>query len=153
MISKLKEILREGNARLVFAASIVLFSVILSVTSGFVVLLPIGVNPFFEIERLAIIGVIVVLVSLNAAALAHNYSIQKKAAGKSSIFGAFAAFFTTSCPVCQPVLLVWLGFGGASAALSNYGIYIGLVSILLLLVSLHFSLKCNSCGVGQSGKH
>lgn len=90
---------------------------------------------------------IVFLISLNGTITIHNYDLKKEYS-KNSFLGGFIAFFASTCPVCQPIWLIWLGFGSVSAFLSGIGLYIGLLSIILLTISLYYSLKSvSSCPI------
>jgi hypothetical protein len=51
------------------------------------------------------------------------------------------ALITTACPICQPIWLVWLGLGSATAFLSEVSIYLATSSIFLLGFSLYKSTE------------
>ncbi len=62
-------------------------------------------------------------------------------ASKLGAAGGFMGAFASACPICQPVWLLWLGFGSVSAFLADWSIYIFAASLLLLAFSIHASLQ------------
>ncbi|MDO8553382.1 MAG: hypothetical protein Q7S22_01130 [Candidatus Micrarchaeota archaeon] len=141
----IKNALSEGRWRIAIIAMAVI-TPLLAVTSNIIVLSTLSITPTLELSRLIMVIIIAILMSLNITVVMYNYKQGKKTDKKTTLAGTLSALFTTACPICQPVWLFWIGLGSASAFLSEITIYFGLASILLLLVSLHFSLK------GVSGK-
>ncbi len=128
---------------------------LLAITSNIIVLSNLSINPTLELPRLAMVIVIAILMSINIAVAVYNYKQGKKIGKKTTVAGAISALFTTACPICQPVWLFWIGLGSASAFLSEITIYFGIASILILLISLHFSLKgvYGKCEVNIDGEN
>ncbi len=59
-----------------------------------------------------------------------------------AFLGSFAALFTTACPLCFPLLLSWVGVGGATAlAISSNAVPIQLASVALLGVSIYYATR------------
>ena len=142
------EVLKQARYRTVFVMLLVVLTPIFAVTSDIIVPSTLELNPIADPIKIALMFMIAVLMSLNGTVLFHNYEAKKKAGKKTTVLGTIAALFTTTCPICQPIWLVWLGFGSASAFLADISIYVALLSISLLIVSLYFSLKSsNKCEV------
>ncbi|HQT44643.1 MAG TPA: hypothetical protein PLO51_01575 [Candidatus Micrarchaeota archaeon] len=119
-----------------------------------VVVSPLSINPEINLLQAAIIEFIAILASFGIAIAAFQFvefrAVPKKSVG-SGILGAGAggsalAAFATSCTICQPIWLVWLGFGSASVFLVNYSIYISFASIMLLLYSINSGMRAISKG-------
>jgi len=149
----LSEIFSNIKYRLAFAAMALVLMPIFAVTSDIIVLSTLEFNPIADPFKIALMIMIVTLIALNGTVLLHNYDARKSLGKKTTLLGSLTALFTTTCPVCQPIWLVWLGFGSASAFLAQISLYVGLLSISLLLVSLHYSLKpiYNTCEVKVNG--
>jgi len=148
---------------LVFAAILTILLPLYAVLTDIVVLgNPIILNPAINTAGAALILAIAFLSSLGFTIAAyqvfeqHTFS-KKSAAG--SMFGAGAggsvlAAFATACTVCQPIWLVWLGFGSASAFLIDYGNYIAMASIAILLYSINSGLRAitEGCQTNKTAK-
>ncbi len=128
---------------------------IFAITSNIVVPSTLQLNPSAEPIKIIMMLMIVILMSINLTVLFHNYEMRKGTVKQSTILGTLGAPFTTACPICQPIWLVWLGFGSFTAFLSDISIYIGILSFGLLLLSLHNLLKAASstCEVKKNGKN
>ena len=150
----LGSIMARRRYALAFGICLLIIAPVLSVTSNIVVPSVPDINPGAEPLDIVLVGLIAALISLNAAVLIHNLDARAEG-GKTGVVGTIAAFFTTACPVCQPIWLVWLGLGSATAFLAEYGRYVSLASIGLLGISLHYSLKSASgtCEVKTNGKN
>ncbi|MEM3060026.1 MAG: hypothetical protein QXW70_01745 [Candidatus Anstonellales archaeon] len=147
----LRNILSKREYTLLFSLLFLIFFIILSITSNFIVPLPLQINPFTDPLLLLIIFCISLLISLNATLLFYNHSNKEKHTLplKLSVIGSTLAFFTTSCPFCYPPLLMWAGLGSAAAFISGFNLSLGLISIVFLALSIHFLLKrqCSNCEV------
>ena len=73
---------------------------------------------------------------------------QKAARGKRSIAGtgrafggALLSFFSVGCPVCNKVVVLLLGLGGAMTIFNPLRPYLGLASIVLLGVTLFLRVR------------
>jgi hypothetical protein len=134
-------------------AGAAVFGVLLSVSSGIVVPVIWDISPLADPFRIAMAGITAVLFGLNVGVLAHNYDQRTEASGSTSmtLLGAFAAFMTSSCLVCQPFILFSLGLGGIGALMAGLSLIIGLFSIAMLAISLRGGLETSSgaCGVGR----
>jgi hypothetical protein len=139
----------------VFALATAVLGIVLGVTSNIIVPSALDLNPVAEHAGIGVTAVIVLLMGLNTTVLFHNVTMKAAGGGGMAVLGSFGALFTTACPVCQPIWLVWLGLGSATAFLAEIGLYVGLFSIGLLLVSLHYSLKSatGTCEVKTDGKN
>lgn len=126
-----------------------------AILTDMVVLSPLSPNPSLKPLEASLILIVAILASLGftiaAFQLRELHSISRKSAG-GSILGAGAggsvlAAFATTCAICQPVWLVWLGLGSASVFLTDYSLYIALASILVLLYSITCGLRSiSACG-------
>jgi hypothetical protein len=150
----LGSILATSRYSLAFGLALIVVTPIISVTSNILVPSTLEINPGAEPLDMLLVGAIAGLIAINSAVLLHNFDM-KAGINKGGPAGALVAFFTTACPVCQPVWLVWLGLGSATAFLAEFGRYISIMSIALLGVSLHYSLKSASgvCEVKIHGKN
>ncbi len=148
------DVLRQARYRVLFVILLVILAPIFAVTSDIIVPSTLELNPIADPVKIVLMVLIVTLMALNGAVLFHNYEARKNV-GKTTVLGTVGALFTTTCPVCQPIWLVWLGFGSASAFLADISIYVALLSLSLLFVSLHYSLKSvyNTCEVNLNGKN
>jgi hypothetical protein len=73
---------------------------------------------------------------------------QKAAQGKRSFFsggrafgGALLSFFSVGCPVCNKVVVLLLGLGGAMTIFNPLRPFLGLASIVLLSVTLFLRVR------------
>lgn len=150
----LESVFGSGRYRLAFVIALAVLSPLLAVSSNIVVPSTLDINPGAEAPDILLVGAISVLIALNLSVLLHNLELSAPVNGGGAL-GAFAALFTSACPVCQPIWLVWLGFGSATAFLAEFGRYISVLSIAMLAVSLHHSLKAASgtCEVKIDGKN
>ncbi|MEW6036615.1 MAG: hypothetical protein AB1529_08450 [Candidatus Micrarchaeota archaeon] len=142
-LEPLAAVLGQWRYRTAFLALLVILLPLLSVSSSTIIPWTLELNPTAEAPKIAIMGAVASLMALNGAVLLHNYEAMK-AAGGTTALGTLAALFTSACPVCQPIWLVWLGLGSATAFLADIGLYMGLLSLGLLVFSLHNSLKAAS---------
>ncbi|MBI5223917.1 hypothetical protein HY990_05865 [Candidatus Micrarchaeota archaeon] len=139
----------------VFLLIMVLFSPLLAITSDILILSTLTINPLVDPVKILIIGAIVFLMSINGTLMFHNYETRAKSGVKTTALGVIGAFFTTACPICQPIWLVWLGLGSVTAFLADISIYVGIFSVVLLLISIVYSFKSASsvCEVKINGKN
>lgn len=110
-----------------------------------------GINPSIELVRVLPIAIVVLLAALLLAMQWLDWnraSDTKLIPSKTGLAGSMAGFFATGCPICQPIWLVWLGLGQASLFLIDLSVWISLVSIALLIYSLHAKLNEN-CQIGS----
>jgi len=89
-----------------------------------------------------------ILISLQVFAIKNKQKALKSA--NVGFIGAFLSFFNTTCPFCKPLLLSLIGFSG-SIAILKFGFALAIISMLLLLVSIHLVTlnldKSNCCSV------
>lgn len=121
------------------------FWILLAATSNIMSFAPGGieVNPLAEPGRILITIVTSVLFGLNAGVLMSGYEMKGEVASATSrvtVIGALTALFTSSCPVCHPLLLAGLGLGCIGSILGDLSLWIGLFSIVMLAISLNGSL-------------
>ncbi|MEM2138344.1 MAG: hypothetical protein QW568_04615 [Candidatus Anstonellaceae archaeon] len=139
----------EPKYRLLAAIFFLLLLPIYAILTDIVIISPLSVNPNIKLLEAFLIIMVAILASLGFTIAAYQLSmlhtVSKKSVG-GSVLGAGAggsvlATFATSCTICQPIWLVWLGFGGISAALVDYSLPIALFSIALLLFSINSGFK------------
>lgn len=125
-----------------------------AVLTDIVILSPLALNPNIRPLEAALVFCVGILAALGftiaAFQLAEMRIASKKEIG-SGLVGAGAggtalATFASACTVCQPVWLFWLGLGSATAFLADYGAYILLASIALLLYSISTGLRAVAQG-------
>jgi hypothetical protein len=89
-----------------------------------------------------------ILISLQVFAIRNRQKAMKSA--NVGFVGALISFFNTTCPFCKPLLLSLIGFSG-SLAILKFGFALAIISMLLLLVSIHLVAlnidKSNCCSV------
>ena len=144
-----------------YAALFIVFSalalLVFSITSNILVPSTLSINPIAELPGFVLTVAIAVLSALNVTVLLHNHDILREGSkpGRATIAGSVAGFFASACPLCQPIWLVWLGLGSATGFLASIGLYVGLLSIGLLLLSLNYSLKSanGTCEVKMNAKN
>ncbi len=147
-LQKLHAIFSSPKYGVVFLATTIVFGAIIAVTSDIIIFPSLQLNPIAQPLQIGIISIIVFLLAANTSVLVQNFDLRKDTGGKTTtLFGTAAAFFTTACPVCQPIWLVWIGAGSATAFLSDVSILIGIASIAMLLFSLNILLKEDFCEV------
>lgn len=148
-LDALGKVFGESRYRLAAAVIAVAVTPVLAITSNILSPDGLALNPFAEPVRIAMVAAIAAAMAVNGAILLHNMEMRKARGGKATMLGAVSAFFTSACPVCQPVWLVWLGLGSVTAFLSDIGPYVGAFSLAMLAVSIHYSLKSaeNVCEV------
>jgi hypothetical protein len=151
----LSEVFSQARYQNAFVLLLFVLTPLLAITSDIFVLATMQFNPILDQFKASLMAVIVVLMSLNATVVLHNYEKRKPAMKSTTALGAtVAAFFTTACPVCQPIWLLWFGLGSATVFLAEISVYVALLSIALFVFSLHYSLKSvsNICEVKPHGK-
>ena len=143
----LGEVFAQNRYKYVLLILFLVLVPVFAITSDVIVTSTLTLNPTSEPLQIALMFGIVLLMALNGAVVFHNYETRKVSNKSTTLVGAVTALFTSTCPICQPVWLVWLGFGSASAFLASISLYLGLLSLAFLLVSLHYSLKSvsNTC--------
>lgn len=130
-----------------YAALLVFFLVSLlpaySILTNFVILDPLSVNPSVKPFSAALMLFTAALSALGFTIAAYQLIEFKMLSqgSKAGIGGTILSFFSSACPICQPVWLFWLGLGSAGAFLADFGIYVLLASIAILLFSIHLGLK------------
>ena len=140
-LNAVTEVLGKPRYRNVLVILLLVLAPIFSLTSDIIIPSTLEFNPISDPMKIVLMSVIVLLMSINGSVLLHNYEARKSMGKKTTILGTLTALFTTTCPVCQPIWLVWLGFGSATAFLAEVSIYLSMLSIGSLLLSLHYSLK------------
>ncbi len=140
-----KEVFSNKKYFLFALIMLVAVTIIYSVLTDILLIIPqVEINPKLNYLNLLLIFLIGILTSLVLSftfyRLKKNW--QMNSGEKTGFIGSLIGVFASVCPICQPIWLVWLGLGSASAFLIDYSTYIALASIALLLVSLH--LACQS---------
>ena len=132
------------------ALFVLLFLVLLpiyAVLTDILVISPLSLNPAIKPLETVLILAISVLAALGFTLGAFElelHAVSRKSVG-GSVLGAGAggstlAVFASACTVCQPVWLFWFGLGSVTTFLADYGIYILLASMALLLYSINAGL-------------
>jgi hypothetical protein len=117
-------------------------------------------NPNILPVEAGLVLLVAILASLGFTLGAFQVFELRTASRKSiggSIIGAGAggtvlAAFASACSVCQPVWLFWLGLGSATAFLADYGLYVLLASLAILVYSLNAGLTAIVCGCPVHGR-
>ncbi|MBI4044735.1 MAG: hypothetical protein HY392_03425 [Candidatus Diapherotrites archaeon] len=147
----IKEVLATPAYALGFLALTIILVPLYVILTGMLLLNPIEPNPKIEpinaflIILIAVLSGLVIVVTL----FKLKQNIAGKQSGKTGAVGSFLGLFATACPVCQPIWLIWLGLGSATAFLADYSTLIALAGTLLLLYSLHAAAQAvhkKTCG-------
>ncbi|AJF59635.1 MAG: hypothetical protein QT03_C0001G0126 [archaeon GW2011_AR10] len=153
-IERLMQILSARRYIVAFLLFSVVISLVLSVTSGFALLYIFNTVQIVEPLNIFVLIVVILLLALNLTVLLKNYETGIKTESSGAVAGAFTGLFLTSCPICQPVWLIWMGLGSSTAFLADISIYFGIASALFLTIGLHYSLKApEKCEVKKDGKN
>ena len=159
----LDEVFSFEKSRVVFAVSGVVFLAAYLVSSGVFIPSLLEFNPTAEAARVLLVVLVALLSallvasffnsSLLAAMLYYQNSKFKAVKGKAGLAGSILGFFTTACPYCTPLVLSWVGLGGSLYFIADYGVHIGVASVLLLLFSIVMVSKniCNKACVPKGG--
>ena len=152
--SSLKEVFSGKIYWAILVVAFLLIAIILSITSGFFLPAFMEFNQTAQPLNITIVIAIAFLLALNLTIFIRNYEAKNNESNKITFAGGLAGLFMTSCPICQPVWLVWIGLGGSTAFLADISIYFGIASVLFLLVGLHYSLKSvdATCEVPRTNK-
>ncbi|MBI5228410.1 hypothetical protein HY988_07500 [Candidatus Micrarchaeota archaeon] len=140
----MSSIFAQTRYRVAFLLLLLFFLPILAITSDITVLPQFVLNPIADPLKILLMGIISLLIAINGSVIFHNYERAAASSKKTTVLGTVGALFTTTCPVCQPIWLVWLGFGSATAFLVELSNYLAVLSIGLLVISLNYSLKSAS---------
>ncbi|MCR4368620.1 MAG: hypothetical protein NUV67_01810 [archaeon] len=143
-MQNLSRILGQQNNLFKFSAFSVLAGIILALTSGAIILPIMIINPLADPLKVLAMAIIAILIGLNLTVL---LSFRKMAATTAAGFGfgSAAATVTTACAFCPPLVFAWFGAGTTAALFTDFSIYIGVISIGLLLAGLYYSLDSNEC--------
>lgn len=127
--------------------SAALFFALLAFASNIIVWGYWELNPFAEPARVALDGVIAMLFGANIGVLLHKFDLGRNTGGGTQMttLGAFAALMTSSCPVCQPIIMLAFGLGGIGSLFAGLSVFIALISAALLAVSLKKGLEDGTC--------
>lgn len=134
-------ILSENKYKAIFFIAFVITMSVFTITSDIVVLNTLSINPFVDVARVLLMGIISILIALNITVLWYRHSVRNKISPTTTVLGTVTALFTSACPICQPIWLFYFGFGSATAFLTELSWYIGFLSIALLIFSLYNSTK------------
>jgi len=149
----LDEVFSFEKSRVVFAVSGVVFLAAYLVSSGVFIPSLLEFNPTAEAARVLLVVLVALLSALLVAMLYYQNSKFKAVKGKAGLAGSILGFFTTACPYCTPLVLSWVGLGGSLYFIADYGVHIGVASVLLLLFSIVMVSKniCNKACVPKGG--
>ncbi|MEW6721757.1 MAG: hypothetical protein AB1324_00690 [Candidatus Micrarchaeota archaeon] len=139
-------LLSQRRYALAFAGLLAFLLPVMAVSGAVINPWTLEINLTAEPAGIAVTGAIAALMAGNGAAMLRNMDARAALGTGSTALGTAAALFTSACPICQPIWLVWLGLGSATAFLAEYGIYIGLLSVAMLALSLRSALR-TSCEV------
>ena len=137
----------------VYAASFMLllsiFVPIYALLTDIVTLDPFEINPNVRVPEAALTMLIAVLCSFGVTLAVYQLFEQGKVrSSKAGIWGSLLGAFASTCPVCAPFWLVWLGLGSVSVLLISYSIYIELASVAILIYSIKSGLdSINGCKI------
>ena len=131
-----------------------------AVLTDIIILSPLAFNPNLRLLETSLVICVSVLAALGFTIAAFQifelHAISEKSVG-GSVLGAGAggtvlATFASACTVCQPIWLFWLGLGSATAFLADYGMYILLASMAILLYSIDAGLAAITRGCAVKPK-
>lgn len=133
----------------VWAAFFTFLLPIYAALTNIMILEPLSINPNLRLPETALIILVAALASVGFTVAAFSFwesrNVSKRALGGGMVGmgagGGALATFATTCTICQPIWLVWLGLGGISAFLVDYSMLIALASIAFLLYSIDSGLK------------
>ncbi len=148
----LNEMLAQNRYRLIFLAVLCISIFIIMLSTNVIVPSTFEINPIAEPLRIGMNFVVSGLMALNLTVALFRHEVLGKIGGKSSLLGAVLGLFGNTCAICQPFWLVYLGFGSAFAFLSDWGLYISMLSAVLLILSLRGQLS-KKCEVKIHGKN
>jgi len=152
----------SGRYAALFLALVLVLLPAYAILTDIVDLSPLSLNPGIRPLETALVLCVALFASLGFTIAAFQifelHAVSKKSVG-GSVLGAGAggtalATFASACTVCQPIWLFWLGLGSATAFLSDYGIYILVASLAILLYSINAGLAAitNGCAVKPGKK-
>lgn len=144
----LKLVLSKKSFIILFFVLFFVLSFLYAILNNVFVLSLFSFNVELNFVQTILVFIISLLSSLTLTVLFYRFKQNKslKVQDAPGFLGSILAFFTTSCIVCQPIWLIWLGLGSSTFFLIKLSIYLQVASILLLLVSLHLSLRSiNGC--------
>lgn len=136
-----------------------LFTLSAALLIGFpTVLIP---NPFFtrmtpaSLQDYVIWGISIVLIG-PVMALAILYPTTRKIApsdpaltgGGRALAGTLLSFFAVGCPICNKLVVLLLGLGGAMTIFNPLRPFLGITSIVLLIVTLVLRVRALRYGCG-----
>lgn len=139
----------DSKYRFLAAAFFMVLLPVYAILTDIILLQPFSINPNLKLAETVLITAVALLASLGFTLalyqLSNLHRVSKGSVG-GGVLGAGAggsvlATFATSCTICQPVWLLWLGVGGAATFLVDYSLPIALASILLLLFSINSGFK------------
>lgn len=128
---------------LLFALLILLLVPLYAVFTDIFVLYTMSFNPTLRLPEALFIVFAAILAALGFAIAAYQAFEQHALThlSKAGVGGGVIGIFASACAVCQPAWLVWLGLGSVTAFLVDYSIYIVIVSIAVMLYSIHSAFK------------
>lgn len=150
-IERIWEIVSKTKYSRIFVLLTIGIGMIIAMSSN-IVTPNLELNQYIDPIRAVIVAVIVALISLNVTIMFHNYEIRKKDQKSASVIGIIFGLFTSACPVCQPIWLIWFGLGAGTGFLADLGAYSGILSIIMLMISLNYSIE-EKCKVKDYGKN
>lgn len=138
---KLREILSNRSMLVCFIVLFLIVTLLYFVLTGILLVNPIEVNSSLSGLN---VGLTISISGLTTLIIVITWNRMRTTSRvnspKSSIVGSAAGLFASSCPVCQPIWLLWLGLGPASAFLIEYNTIIAVFGIGILFFSLHRAL-------------
>ncbi len=139
----LEQVFSKNGYLLLLAILLVILVPAYLALTNVLLLNPLGVNPSAEAGGTALSALLGVLAALGLTVAV--FQVREMGAlttgAKTGFGGSIIGLFGSACPICQPVWLFWFGLGSAGAFLSDYGIYLLMASVLIVLFSLHLGLQ------------
>jgi len=139
---KIRDLFSSGSSIARFIGLFLVITLLYFVLTGIVLINPIDVNPSLKALNVGLTIIISGLTALIGIITWDRMTLQSSLNdSKKGLIGSAVGLFASACPVCQPIWLLWLGLGPASAFLVEYSTLISLMGIGLLLFAIHSSLS------------
>ncbi|MBI3588575.1 hypothetical protein HY995_02350 [Candidatus Micrarchaeota archaeon] len=148
-IDSLHTILGRPHYALLFAALSTIVILAYWMLTGILVPSTLAFNPLLKPLDSTLITAIAALTALMLTVTAFRFrQHDTRNLRKRTLAGSALGLFTTACPVCQPIWLVWLGLGASTLFLVELSAYLEVASVIAILFSLHWILQTtgdNTC--------
>ncbi len=140
---KITSVLQQKRFLAIFIFLSLLFTVFYFLVTGTYVISLYQFNATLEPLRLFLIILISILTGLSITLMFYKREQPLVCSQNApAFFGSIIGLFTTSCPICFPLLLSAVGVGGSFAlTISQNAVPIQIASIILLIASIWLITK------------